>query len=633
MASPVVTASPLPSEQPSTSPPEITASKAYRPITPLSAAELDIWHSDPSDCDDDDDDMFDDTKGKTPLMYAVESGDRELVARLLEEGADVDATNCLGESAIFYAVHHLNFKNPDIVSEILAYSPKLNIRNKFGATVIHMAARDRLVPILCEAGADIEFMNGPGRTLISNTIEAEDWMGALKLVTIGANPRYENLPAAALRDFRVHGYRGVPADGLEALSLNRNQSNVDPAEPPDHLHESSPLGHASDKSMFDSGPKRSPSGPVTSLEAGNTSQTEASDNAAKKIPHLYEQPESNMDNPFFLYLKSSCAFLDAPLTVKLLEHLKTPEEIPLESIFYPEVFSTEWSGSRIPNLLCGAALSCDEKVFKVLLENDVDLYLKDWAGRLPAHFAAGNANYGILPMILSEAPSTLTALDSTMRTPLHFAAQFGNKEAVKLILNQCVSAEERRQQVNQPDLDGWTPICWAIRESSHPFSDPNRYMATLLTLIENGADLLVRFSRGSESQEFVNTPWHLARLYSAPDEIVSLIHDTVSRVAPDEIQSKSWSQQIMPYILQPYYCFNCLASIRGLAHDSQYRAEFHVCTNCHRLRHRFPYTFYTAEGDKRGPFVDTFKTEDVGSEFRGSPAVFDHVKKSVYYWD
>lgn len=208
MASPIeVTASPLPSEQPSTSPPEITAFRAYRPITPLSAAELDIWHSDPSDCDDDDDGMFDDTKGKTPLMYAVESGDRELVARLLEEGADVDATNCLGESAIFYAVHHLNFKNPDIVSEILAYSPKLNIRNKFGQTVIDMAAR-RLVAILCQAGADIEFMNGHGRTLISDTIAAEDWMGALNWVTIGANPRYENLPAAALRDFRVHGYRG-----------------------------------------------------------------------------------------------------------------------------------------------------------------------------------------------------------------------------------------------------------------------------------------------------------------------------------------------------------------------------------------------------------------------------------------
>lgn len=103
----------------------------------------------------------------------------------------------------------------------------------------------------------------------------------------------------------------VPADGLEALSLTRNQSNVDPAEPPDHvaelersltgldpsleiekLHESSPLGHASDKSMLDSGSKRSPFDPDPSLDAGNTSQTEASDNAAKKIPHLYEQPES-----------------------------------------------------------------------------------------------------------------------------------------------------------------------------------------------------------------------------------------------------------------------------------------------------------------------------------------------------
>lgn len=209
MASPVeVTASPLPSEQPSTSPPEITASKAYRPITPLSAAELDIWHSDPSDCDDDDDEMSDGTKGKTPLMYAVESGDRELVARLLEEGADVDATNCLGESAIFYAVHHLHFKDIDIVSEILARSPKLNIRNKFGQTVIDMAANTSLVVKLSEAGADIEFLNAHGGTLISDAIAAENWMRALTLVTRGANPRYENLPAAALRDFRVHGYRG-----------------------------------------------------------------------------------------------------------------------------------------------------------------------------------------------------------------------------------------------------------------------------------------------------------------------------------------------------------------------------------------------------------------------------------------
>lgn len=334
-------------------------------------------------------------------------------------------------------------------------------------------------------------------------------------------------------------------------------------------------------------PKTGPFDPIHSSETGNDSDSDAELDDEARAAAFARTRKVRSKRMVLDYFKQSTAILDAPLPVKLVEYIRDPEDIVLQNILYSGIYSPHWPGPlccnhlqsllkggytpnepqarySIPNLLSGAALSCDERVFKLLLENDADLHLKDWAGRIAAHFAACNINYPILPMILSEAPSTLTDFDSSGRTPLHFAAQFGNVKAVELILDQLESPEERRKHVNQPDLDGWTPICWAIRGSSHPFSAPKKYMATLTVLIENGTDLLIRFPRGSESQEFVNTPWHLAKLYSASDEILSLIHDTISQVAPEEIQSKSWSQHVKSYCLQGAYCFNCL----GVSHST-----------------------------------------------------------------
>lgn len=44
----------------------------------------------------------------TPLMIATESGNIEIVRMLLEAGANVDAANSLGETALFYAVQNRN---------------------------------------------------------------------------------------------------------------------------------------------------------------------------------------------------------------------------------------------------------------------------------------------------------------------------------------------------------------------------------------------------------------------------------------------------------------------------------------------------------------------------------------------
>lgn len=81
-----------------------------------------------------------DFKGQTPLTLAADEGDADLVRTLLEAGADVDAQDYLGRTALHGAV---TGRSPECVSLILDRAPKASsgITHDEGNTALHTAVR------------------------------------------------------------------------------------------------------------------------------------------------------------------------------------------------------------------------------------------------------------------------------------------------------------------------------------------------------------------------------------------------------------------------------------------------------------------------------------------------------------
>src|SRR6185436_5047967 len=90
--------------------------------------------------------------GSTPLMYAALYGDAALVKRLLRSGADPNASNAAGATALMWAVPHT-----DRMDLLVAAGADVNARSQDGRTPLLIAAgivgAHSAVELLLENGA------------------------------------------------------------------------------------------------------------------------------------------------------------------------------------------------------------------------------------------------------------------------------------------------------------------------------------------------------------------------------------------------------------------------------------------------------------------------------------------------
>ena len=115
--------------------------------------------------------------GKYPLMQACSQGHHECVQWLRKIGADVNAINDDGYSAIFYASHH---DKVNCVEALIKGKGKadINLKNKFGNTCLYKAIEKgylKVIQTLINAGADVNNKNNHGITPIMQSA----WSGKL----------------------------------------------------------------------------------------------------------------------------------------------------------------------------------------------------------------------------------------------------------------------------------------------------------------------------------------------------------------------------------------------------------------------------------------------------------------------
>ncbi|MCX8092161.1 MAG: ankyrin repeat domain-containing protein [Verrucomicrobiae bacterium] len=125
-----------------------------------------------------------DSKGNTLLHNAVQGLDLEVVKDLIAAGADVNATNRLGRTALHLAVQK-SIMQPGPVQELLKAKPHVNARDHQGMTPLHMLAfsenssAGELASALLQAGADPNARDHRGRTPVHLLLSGEwPWSSA-----------------------------------------------------------------------------------------------------------------------------------------------------------------------------------------------------------------------------------------------------------------------------------------------------------------------------------------------------------------------------------------------------------------------------------------------------------------------
>jgi ankyrin repeat protein len=117
---------------------------------------------------------------------AVATGDVERVRALLESGADVNALDGYGQTALMLASHKGHVQ---VVRKLVAYGANLDHTAKFGLSALMLAViadHPKVVRVLMEAGADAT-IRGSGRTAPvydKTALQLADSMGRLNCAEI-----------------------------------------------------------------------------------------------------------------------------------------------------------------------------------------------------------------------------------------------------------------------------------------------------------------------------------------------------------------------------------------------------------------------------------------------------------------
>ncbi|MBP0031512.1 ankyrin repeat domain-containing protein [Roseofilum sp. Guam] len=118
--------------------------------------------------------------GRTPLYWATQLRNEDVIKILLEYGADVNIFNYSNSmNPLFNVIQQRNKKkNNKIIKTLLSYNAELNIKNDQGLTPLHFALSQKCEPeiikVLVSCGADINQINPHGYSPLDIAVTYND---------------------------------------------------------------------------------------------------------------------------------------------------------------------------------------------------------------------------------------------------------------------------------------------------------------------------------------------------------------------------------------------------------------------------------------------------------------------------
>ncbi len=131
-----------------------------------------------------------DNDGRTALIYATEKGGyrrNEIIQLLLDRGADINAKDKDGRTALMEAVWQ---ENEEIVQLLLNSGADVNAKDKWGGTALMEAVwreNEEIVRNLIDGGADVNAKNKDGRTALMGAVWQENEEIVQLLLNSGAD--------------------------------------------------------------------------------------------------------------------------------------------------------------------------------------------------------------------------------------------------------------------------------------------------------------------------------------------------------------------------------------------------------------------------------------------------------------
>ena len=403
--------------------------------------------------------------------------DPDVIALLLDRGADIRAVNALGENALFSAAVG---KNPAIVALLVERGLPVDAANKYSETALFDAARwnedPAMVAMFLDLGAD---QNG----------DEYGWNTALHAAAGNKNPAVAALlldrgaDVAALSDGIVETplMSAVGAGTLETAELlldrgadpNQTASSVHSA-----LHYAARLGKPRMvQLLLDRGARvgTKDRGGATALDLALRNPGRQGSAAVVELLLAGGADGEKVDPEF--WRRSSPQWLRTEPVDRVREWLQRipglDQSIPSAFVeaaaynFDPAVTALVLDRGGDPNtkgtggfsLLHSAAFRGNPEVAALLIDRGADVNARDEVGSTPLHWALWGAEAAEMASLLVDSGANVIATDDLRQTPLHWAVSWSTSGLGKAVA-QLIDLGADPDAVDQFDR---TPLHWAAR--------------------------------------------------------------------------------------------------------------------------------------------------------------------------
>ncbi|KAL7937002.1 ankyrin repeat-containing domain protein [Trichoderma chlorosporum] len=536
-----------------------------------------------------------DTSGTPVLIHASRDNQRmDFVRRLLDHGADVNIYNSDNQPALYFAALD---KEEELVKLLLEKGAKVNEISSSGVTPLYFAVPESdIVRPMLENGADPDSSRNSGFTCLMHAAwfgyneslellldhnanielaydgDDDDQKGWTALSCAARQSQKETVRILAERgaDLKRSSDQGVPAIHLAAASDTLSvflefPSKIDVSqldkEGYSALHKVD-VSLENFKLLINAGANLN----VQDKKRGDTPLTVASYNGLlERAKYLVKHGAdinlaSPCDGP---PLTQACRYAKWDILKFLIDSGANVNQVTdfsiagtaLEAACVPYATGEDritdkmvdyllahgadvtLEGGFIGTALHAAAYGSTPDVVKKILEKGAVVNAIDPMGHVPIHAAAfhGIDNFDVI----LEAGGDIAVRDNIGRTALHWAAQPGRLQVVEKI----ISLLPDKKAIDEPDIDGWTPLCWAARGpggwlNQDYAGEPQEQIKVMKLLLENGANRSVKVTLGGQKW----TPLKLARFSGADEEVIELLKNglvSADEAGQDEDEKKS----------------------------------------------------------------------------------------------